>query len=130
MKTTLAFDQRAGQFKADVGKPSRRFYLGSDAATANDRKLALVKFWERCQASGKSEWDNESLAVANSIRKGESVKLNRRDGEGDGEYLERETKAARLIGKTAPITGAVTERDYLKATESVLLERIAQLESL
>jgi hypothetical protein len=83
MKKTLSFDQNAGQFRCDIGKPSKRFYLGSDADAAQERKLKLNEFWNRCQMFGQSEWDADSLAIAKQIGKGEAVQMKRINGEGD-----------------------------------------------
>lgn len=72
MKKTLSFDRLSGQFKVDLGTPPKRFYLGSDATAAQDRKLALVRFWSNCERNTKG-WDDKTLAGAKAIAKGETI---------------------------------------------------------
>ena len=42
MKKTLAYDRNARQFKTDVD--GKRFYLGTDATEAEDRKRKIVRY--------------------------------------------------------------------------------------
>jgi hypothetical protein len=72
MKRTLSFDRASGQFKVDLGIPSKRFYLGCNATDARNRKLALVKFWANCELKRKG-WDQKTLASAKAIAKGETI---------------------------------------------------------
>jgi len=53
VKKTLSFDRVSGHFKVDLGTPSKRFHLGSDATSAQDRKIALVKFWSNRERNTK-----------------------------------------------------------------------------
>lgn len=78
MKSQLAFDRNSSQFRCDLGKPSKRFYLGSDAKTAQQRKTALVAFWKD---SGASEWDRYLVAEAKKIAKGEQLQIVRQPNE-------------------------------------------------
>lgn len=132
MKQTLAFDQRAGQFKADVGKPSKRFYLGADADAAQERKLALVRLWERHRAEGHAEWTPAALKVAEAIRKGDGsgVELRHTPGESTTDFAELERKVVKLAGAAVPVRTAVTAADLAAATEAILSEKIARLEQL
>jgi hypothetical protein len=133
VKQKLAFNPRSGQFVTDVGKLAsgkpKRFYLGTDSAAAQARKLALNEFWGRCVALGKTSWDDESLAVAERLRKGEAISIGHVQGETAEQFAEREREMVKRLGK-AVATTAITEADLALATEPILLQRIAALEAL
>src|SRR4051812_25534408 len=54
----------------DVGKPSKRLYLGYDKAEAERRKAKLLEFWLFLEEQGQTEWDDFTLTVAHAIRQG------------------------------------------------------------
>lgn len=126
MKKTLNFDSRAGQFKTEVG--GKKFYLGVDAAAAQDRKVKLVEFFSRT-GEWTGEWNEEMHATAKVIAKGGSVQI-RRGTDTDAEYLRREADVMGRYGNTVTLLPAITEADYHRATELCLQERIDQLEKL
>lgn len=117
MKSTLAFDAHAKQFKTDVA--GKRFYLGGNAAEAEQRKLALNRYRGRV-----GEWTPDTLAVAKRIAKGEPTKVPAHEDE--QAYYAKELE---LVGAGVPVTPAVTTSDLAAAEMALLRERVRAINS-
>ncbi len=127
MKQTLAFAKNRNQFKCDIGNPAKRMYLGSDAATAQARKLQLVELWKR---SGEPTWTPELLERAETIRKGETIRLPQKPREGDDAYHARLEQEAKRLPPTVPVQTTATIEDYHKATIFQLQQQVKDLTAI
>jgi hypothetical protein len=117
MKTTLAFDPNAKQFKTQCS--GKTFYLGSDAAQAEQRKAALNRY-----RANVGEWTAATLTIAKTIAKGQRVSVPLQEHDADGQRHE-----LALVAAGVPVTPQVNMDDLRAGDMALMRERIAQLEA-
>jgi hypothetical protein len=125
MKQTLAYDKISKQFRCDVGKPPRRFYLGGDTETASRRKLALVAFWDQSATAG---WTENNVKIAKAIAKDSTLAVTQVSHESDEDYQDRLVRLIERTGGSVKIQPTATIEDWYAVQAENDKRRIEELE--